>query len=119
VYGKKIEFSGPVYTGIKVEGADIIASFTHADGLAAKAGALQWFQVAGADGTYIDATAKVQGKTVIVHSDQVAAPVSVRYAWDNYPQGANLVNSAGLPAAPFRSDSQDALATISKEFTGK
>jgi sialate O-acetylesterase len=119
VYHKKTEFSGPVYTGMKVEGSTIVASFTHADGLAGKGGPLQWFQVAGADGVYVDATANVQGKTVVVHSDQVPAPVSVRYAWDNYPQGANLVNSSGLPAAPFRSDSQDALATISKEFTGK
>jgi sialate O-acetylesterase len=117
VYGKKIEFSGPVYTGMKVEGSEAIVSFSHGDGLAGKGGPLQWFQVAGADGMYVDATAKVQGNTVVVHSDQVPAPVSVRYAWDNYPQGANLVNSAGLPAAPFRSDSQDALATISKEFT--
>jgi len=119
VYGRKMEFSGPVYTGIKVEGSNIVVTFTHAEGLAGKGGALQWFQVAGADGIYTDATAQVKGDTVVVHSDQVPAPVSVRYAWDNYPQGANLVNSAGLPAAPFRSDSQDALATISKEFTGK
>jgi len=119
VYGKKIEFSGPVYAGMKVEGSEIIVSFTHADGLAGKGGPLQWFQVAGADGVYVDAMAKVQDKTVVAYSDQVAAPVSVRYGWDNYPQGANLVNSAGLPAAPFRSDSQDALATISKEFTSK
>lgn len=119
VYGKKIEFSGPVYTSMKVEGSDIVVTFTHAKGLAGKGGPLQWFQLAGADGTYVDATAKVQGNAVVVHSDQVTVPVSVRYAWDNYPQGANLINSAGLPAAPFRSDSQDALATISKEFTGK
>jgi sialate O-acetylesterase len=119
VYHRKIEFSGPVYTGMKVEGSAIVVSFKHASGLTGKGGPLQWFQVAGADGIYVDATANVRGKTVFVHSDQVPSPVSVRYAWDNYPQGANLVNSAGLPAAPFRSDSQDALATISKEFTGK
>ncbi|WP_146072132.1 sialate O-acetylesterase [Bryocella elongata] len=119
VYGKKLEFSGPVYTGMKVRGSEIVVTFKHAEGLTGKGGPLEWFQVAGADGKYVDATAKVRGKTVAVHSDQVPAPVSVRYAWDNYPQGANLVNSAGLPAAPFRSDSQDALATISKEFTGK
>jgi sialate O-acetylesterase len=120
VYGKKkIDYSGPVYSGMKVEGSEIVVTFTHADGLAGKGGPLEWFQVAGADGKYVDATATVRGNTVVVHSDQVPAPVSVRYAWDNYPQGANLVNSAGLPAAPFRSDSQDALAIISKEFTGK
>ena len=56
---------------------------------------------------------------MVVHSDQITAPVSVRYAWDNYPQGANLVNGAGLPAAPFRTDALDALTPIEREFTAK
>jgi sialate O-acetylesterase len=119
VYGKKMEFSGPVYAGMKVDGSNIVVSFTHADGLAAKGGPLAWFQVAGADGQYADATATVVGNSVVVHSDSVPQPVSVRYAWDNYPQGANLVNGAGLPAAPFRTDTLDALTPISREFTGK
>jgi sialate O-acetylesterase len=118
VYSRKIEFSGPVFTGIRIDGANAIVSFTHAEGLTGKGGPLAWFQIAGADGKYVDATASVQGQTVVVHSDQVPAPVSVRYAWDNYPQGANLVNGAGLPAAPFRTDSLDALTGIAKEFTG-
>jgi sialate O-acetylesterase len=109
VYGKKVEFSGPVFAGAKVDGANIVVSFTHADGLSGKGGPLQWFQVAGADGKYFDATATVQGRTVVVHSSEVSASAFVRYAWDNYPQGANLVNEAGLPAAPFRTDSQDIL----------
>jgi len=33
----------------------------------------------------------------------VKTPVAVRYAWKDDPK-ANLVNSAGLPASPFRSD---------------
>lgn len=119
VYGRKIEFTGPVYTGVKVRGSDLVLSFSHAEGLAGKDGPLQWFQIAGSDGNYVDATATVQGQTVSVHSDQVAAPVSVRYAWDNYPQGANLVNGAGLPAAPFRTDAQDAASVAAREFTGK
>lgn len=118
VYGRKIEFSGPVFASAKVDGADLVVSFTHADGLAGKGGELKWFQIAGADGKYVDATARVQGRTVVVHSEQVATPMFVRYAWDNYPQGANLVNGAGLPGAPFRTDRQDALGVIAKEFTG-
>ena len=118
VYGRKMDFSGPVYVGTKLEGDSMVVSFSHADRLTGKGGPLQWFQVAGADGIYVDAVADVKGRTVVVHSDKVLAPVSVRYAWDNYQQGANLVNGAGLPAAPFRSDSQDALAPIAREFTG-
>jgi sialate O-acetylesterase len=49
----------------------------------------------------------------------VPAPVAVRYAWDDYPIGCNLYNAAGLPAAPFRSDTWDALSDIAQKFTGK
>jgi sialate O-acetylesterase len=118
VYGKKIEDSGPVYAGMKIDGSKVVLRFTHAEGLASKGGALQWFQIAGQDGHYVDATATISGNTVEVASDQVPAPVSVRYAWGNYPLGANLVDGEGLPAAPFRTDSQDALASLSKEFSG-
>ena len=119
VYGKRIEYTGPIYAGNKVEGSSIVVSFTHAEGLAAKGGPLQWFQIADADGRYVDATATIEGQNVVINSDQVKNPVSVRYAWANYPQGANLINGAGLPAAPFRTDTEDALVPISKEFTGK
>jgi len=41
---------------------------------------------------------------VVVTSAGITAPAAVRYAWDNYPEGCNLYNAAGLPAAPFRTD---------------
>jgi sialate O-acetylesterase len=131
VYGKKMEFSGPVYSGMKVEGDAIRISFAHADGLtthypeglyahvsepgttntaeipAANDGPLKWFQIEGADGKYVDAQATIDDNTVVVRSPDVPAPVSVRYAWDNYPYEANLYNSAGLPAAPFRTNKMD------------
>jgi sialate O-acetylesterase len=119
VYAKKLEFSGPVYVGAKMRGTEGIVSFTHAEGLKSEGGPPQWFQVAGADGKYAEATATVRGTTVVVHSNSVPNPMYVRYAWDNYPQGANLVNGTGLPAAPFRTDSSDALSAAAREFSGK
>jgi sialate O-acetylesterase len=118
-YGKKIEFSGPVYAGMKVEGNAIRVKFTHADGLAGKDGPLKWFQIAGADEKFVDADAKVDGDSVFVSSPDVTAPVAVRYAWDNYPDTANLVNGAGLPAGPFRTDDWDAMTAVAAAFTGK
>jgi sialate O-acetylesterase len=47
------------------------------------------------------AQAKIQGKQLRVWSEQVPQPVSVRYAWADNPEGANLYNTAGLPASPF------------------
>jgi sialate O-acetylesterase len=119
-YGEKVEYSGPVYSSAHVEGNVIRIRFTHADGgLVAEGGALQWFQIAGADQHFVDAEATIDGDTVVVKSASVSAPVAVRYAWANYPFGCNLYNAAGLPAAPFRTDDWDALMAVAQEFTGK
>lgn len=102
-YGRKIEYSGPVFAGAKVEAGAIRVKFSHVGGgLVAKNGPLKTFEIAGADGTYVPAEATIEGDTVVVRTAGVTAPVSVRYAWTNYPEGANLFNGAGLPAAPFR-----------------
>ncbi len=106
--GEKIEHSGPLYSGIKVEGSKIRVSFAHlGGGLVAKDapdGALRRFAIAGADRAYVWAEARIEGDSVIVWSSAVPAPVAVSYAWAINPDGANLYNQAGLPAAPFRSD---------------
>ena len=60
-------------------------------------------EIAGAEGKYVAALAKVEGSTLLVSCPQVAEAVAVRYAWSDDPV-ANLVNQAGLPAGPFRSD---------------
>jgi sialate O-acetylesterase len=104
-YGRPVEYSGPVYASRQVEGQAIRASFTHlGGGLVARGGPLQTFVIAGADGKFVPADARIDGDTVVVASPQVTAPAAVRYAWENYPAGCNLYNAAGLPAAPFRTD---------------
>jgi sialate O-acetylesterase len=52
----------------------------------------------------VDAAAKIDGHTVVVTAPGVPVPVAVRYAWDRWPEGANLYNTDGLPAPQFRSD---------------
>jgi sialate O-acetylesterase len=105
VYGRKLEYSGPVYDSMKVSGNAIRVKFSHlGGGLVAKDGPLKWFTIAGADGKFVPAEARIEGHTVVVTSPTVSAPAAVRYAWDNYPEGCNLYNAAGLPAAPFRTD---------------
>jgi sialate O-acetylesterase len=119
VYGKRVEYSGPVYTGMAKSAEGITLRFSHAAGLMAKDGPLKWFQIAGSDGKFVDAEAEIKGQTVVVHSPAMTNPASVRYAWANYPLGANLYNAAGLPASPFRTDQTDALGNIAQQFTGK
>jgi sialate O-acetylesterase len=103
-YGKGIVYSGPAYKGLKIDGGKAVLTFEHiGGGLVAKGGKLTGFAVAGADRKFVWADAKIEGDTVVVSSDKVAAPVAVRYAWANNPD-CNLYNKAGLPASPFRTD---------------
>jgi sialate O-acetylesterase len=103
VYGGKGEWSGPLYTGNKIEGDAVTISFSHAEGLMAKGGAPAGFVIAGEDKQWKPATAKISGDTAIVSSPEVPHPVAVRYAWADNPN-FNLYNAAGLPASPFRTD---------------
>lgn len=59
------------------------------------------FEICGDDGNYLPATATISGTTVIVSNDNILNPKGVRYAYSKYPDTANLVNSADLPASPF------------------
>jgi len=107
VYGKKdVVYSGPMYKSMKVEGDKIRLAFDHlGGGLVAKGDKLTGFAIAGADGKYVWADAKIDGDTVVVSANAVKTPVSVRYAWADNPI-CNLYNKAGLPAVPFQTVSK-------------
>jgi sialate O-acetylesterase len=47
----------------------------------------------------------IAGDTVVVSSETVAKPVAVRFGWANVPE-TNLFNQNGLPATPFRTQSE-------------
>ena len=105
-YGEKIEYSGPLYQALSAKGNKLALRFSHTDShLLAKNGPLKGFTIAGEDKQFVPATAIIQGKTILVYSDQVKHPVAVRYGWSDVPDG-NLYNAAGLPATPFRTDGQ-------------
>lgn len=105
-YGKKdIVFSGPVLKGSKTEDGKVRVQFHFANGLKTRDGKEPaHFQIAGPDGQWQWAKAKIEGKDVVVWHDAVKQPAGVRYAWAAMPEGANLVNGAGLPASLFRTD---------------
>ena len=89
------------------DGAAVLTFRETADGLSSGDGKpLSGFSVAGEDRRFHPATATVNpdGVGVTVRSEAVPSPVAVRYGWANFTREANLVNSAGLPAAPFRTD---------------
>ncbi|MEO7214914.1 sialate O-acetylesterase [Mucilaginibacter sp.] len=104
-YGQSDVYTGPVYKSSKIIGSAISIKLKNAEGLNAKGGgALTGFIIAGADQKFYWADAVIDGDKVTVSSPNVKNPVAVRYAWANNPV-CNLVNGAGLPASPFRTDS--------------
>ena len=102
----KVVASGPLYQSLKINGYQATLTFASpGTGLVAKGGGpLGGFTVAGADKKFVSAQARIEGNKVVVSSDQVAAPVAVRYAWADNPDSANLYNKEGLPASTFRTD---------------
>ena len=126
-YGKAVEYSGPAYAGMRVDGDKIRVRFTHVGGgLVARelpaeyrpvsnkpetkplvrtspASQLEGFQLRGQDGQWHWADAQIDGESVVVSSKQVPQPLAVRYGWADFGF-FNLFNIAGLPAAPFVSD---------------
>ncbi len=105
VYGGGKEYTAPIYKSLEIKGDYIYLSFNHTGtGLKAKESKnLHGFTIAGEDGVYVNANAEVVDKnTVKVWNKYLKNPKNVIYAFDNFNQSANLVNSEGIPAAPFR-----------------
>lgn len=140
-YGRKIPFSGPVFQSVTFESGKARVRFFHADG-GLKAtpvpatysvssrdnetapmvrnnpnSELEGFAICGEDKKWVWANAKVEGDSVIVWSDKVAAPIAVRYGWADNPT-VNLSNGSGLPASPFRTDDFP-VTTQNARYTGR
>ena len=100
-----LNYSGPIYKDMNIEGRKIRITFEHADGgLVSKGKELTHFEIAGPDRKFVPATAKIEGNAVIVQAKGVKDPVAVRFAWSNTAE-PNLFNREGLPASTFRTDS--------------
>jgi len=103
----------PQFAGMRVLGGGRMElTFRDAGaGLASRDGQpLTDFTIAGADRKFVPATAAIAGADrVIVSSPAVAEPAAVRFGWDETAH-PNLVNSAGLPAVPFRTDAWPVIA---------
>lgn len=105
VYGRsEIATSGPLPSSHRIREGAVEVTFRHADGgLQAKGERLTGFEVAGEDGMWVSAEARIDGDTVIVSTPKIPHPVAARYAWATNPV-CNLYNGQGLPASPFRTE---------------
>jgi sialate O-acetylesterase len=107
IYGEKnLVSSGPIFQEASFDDSNIILSFSNTgSGLESHDGEdLSWFAIAGQDKKFVWAKARIEGNKVVVWSEEVPVPKYVRYAWADNPNGANLYNKEGLPASPFRTD---------------
>jgi sialate O-acetylesterase len=102
-YGRsEIDPNGPLYVSHAVEGNAIRVKFAHATGgLATRDGKpLTHFEIAGSDGIFKPAEAKIDGDSVLISAAAVPQPRRARFAWSKLAI-ANLMNKDGLPATAF------------------
>ena len=101
VYGKELEYSGPVITGVQKQGKELVLTMAHAKGLHTKNGAAPvGFEVAAANGDFSPAEARIEGESIILSCPAVKSPARARYGWATYME-PNLVNEADLPTVPY------------------
>ena len=117
-YNKKVSaVSGPLYKSYKVKGNKMQIKFKEIgsglmtghkhllDETVSVSEPLKWFEIVGSDGVWKTAEAKIVSKNKIeVWNASVSNPKNVRYAWSGTPDGANLYNKEGLPAAVFSTE---------------
>lgn len=103
-YGDKQQVcSGPIRKSVRREGNKLIVSFDHIGGglVSGNGEPLAHFALAGEDGRYEWAQADIINNEVVVWNEHITNPVSVRYAWADNPDFANLYNKEEFPASPF------------------
>ncbi|WP_372753261.1 sialate O-acetylesterase [Labilibaculum sp.] len=102
--GISIDAEGPTLKKISIKKNRIIVHFNNAQGLKTKDGeAPKAFFLADESQNWVQAEAKIKGKTVILQCAEISSPLYVRYAFAAMPK-VNLVNRVDLPTRPFRSD---------------
>jgi sialate O-acetylesterase len=114
-YGEKgLNATGPVFKSARFENGKAYVTFASTGGgLEARgipgrqyvtAPTPEGFTVAGADGKFVGASAKIVGPdTVEISAPGVTDPKMVRFGWKNYPV-VDLWGKSGLPTSPFRTD---------------
>jgi sialate O-acetylesterase len=104
-YGQRLIPSGPLAWDAKQRGSAAVVHFEHGQGLELEEvpenANAKLFAVAGSEGQFHPATARVEGDTLVLEAKAVDKPVAARHAWQPNAH-AVLYNQAGLPASPFK-----------------
>lgn len=104
VYGQKnIHFRGPVFRSGTIKRNQLILTFSTPGKLTTiNSAQVNGFEVAGADGQFQKVNGTIKSNRVVLPLRKIIQPYTVRYAWSDNPDEANLRDSEGLPAEPFR-----------------
>jgi sialate O-acetylesterase len=104
-FQEPLPHSGPLFREAVVEDGQIRLRFDHIyGGLETSDGEkLKGFTIAEENGPFLPAEARIENNEVVVTHPDMEKPREVRYGWEVNPI-ANLTNSTGLPASPFRTD---------------
>jgi sialate O-acetylesterase len=94
---------GPSFRAMEPRGGELVLTFAGGELVSRNDRPLTGFEIAGDDRVFVPADAVIEAGRVVVLSAKVPQPVAVRFAWREESR-PNLVNAAGLPAVPFRSD---------------
>jgi sialate O-acetylesterase len=106
-YQRPVVADGPVFAMMRRVGSRLQLRFKPGTGpLAVRGGgdAPQAFAVADATRRFLPAQARIVGDRIEVWRDGLTRPVAARYGWLDNTEQADLLNAAGLPASPFRTD---------------
>jgi len=104
-YGKnKVHFRGPIVQSASIKKDQLIVKFKTAKSLSVRDGhgVVKGFEIADSSGQFKAVTGTIKGNSVILPLANTTKPTAVRYAWSDNPEEANLKDSEGLPAEPFR-----------------
>ncbi|MFN6375636.1 MAG: sialate O-acetylesterase [Chitinophagia bacterium] len=104
-YGVKgLQYKSPTYKSHAIEKGSIRIQFNDVPStLVGKGTEITDFFIAGADGIFVPAKAKIEEKTVLVSAKTVKEPVHVRFGFTNTAM-PNLFTAEGLPVNLFRTD---------------
>ncbi|MDE7222939.1 MAG: sialate O-acetylesterase, partial [Acetatifactor sp.] len=93
---------GPIYRDFLYRDQGMELAFDYAqDGLVCRGDKISGFELAGADGVFVEAQVVFEGERIFLHSEEVREPVMARYLWTNYGE-VTVFGANGLPMAPFR-----------------
>lgn len=99
----QVETNGPEYESMEIVNDKVLITFKHAENGFNRTSNITGFEIAGEDGVFVPAEARLNRMKVEVFNEDIKNPTAVRYCFRNFQIG-NLANTRELPVVPFRTD---------------